>query len=278
MMDLACEYHCNFTQSTMSGDWNQFCESILIKNDFELIPYKNNTGDGYNYIYPIFNVICYSDSYVKNSEPIVIEVIKSGVFNYFNTGFNYDGSSVSQEVLTGSTGEITGTGYFITSGASFLNSSSSYYVSLPFDDLTGTENSRTICLSKVYNFTGVQPIYINSNYTLADISKPIVCSNFIHYSYDIDENCSCGLFYYLYDINNPKNDPIKISAPDLTYISDMCWRDEEISAICNTSDTAQIVNNLARINLNIKNFIYENKYFLDTGLFNTLCINVIGGL
>ena len=98
-----------------------------------------------------------------------------------------------------------------------------------------------------------------SNYPLSDISLPIVCTNLQKYSYDINENETSGMYYYLYDINNPENKPVKITAPDLTFITEMCWNNQTVNSNPNSSNTAQIVNNLARINLDINNFDITTK-------------------
>jgi hypothetical protein len=277
MMDIACEYFCNFTGSTMSGEWNKILEYISFEDSFNYIPYKNNTGNGYNYLFPILNRICYQDTYTGNNEIIYFQKEINGILNCINTGFNYDGFSTSPQILTGSTGEITGTGYFSTSGASFYNFCNTNFINLSSNDLTGTVRHRNILICRSYDFTGVQPISIISNYPLLDIQQPIVCLNFKEYSCYINDEIS-GMYYYLYDIRNPRNSPVKIIAPDLTYITDLCWNGELITSVPNSSRTAQILNNLARIDLGINDFIYNNPYYLTSDSLKTLCINLIGGL
>ena len=278
MMDLLCENFCCFSGSTISGDWKRILEYVSFKDDFELISYKNNTGDGYNYVFPIVEKVCFSDTYTKNNNLNSITKELNGLLNYISTGFNYDGLSTQQILLTGQNGNTTGTGIINTSGASFFSSYNFNSINLTNADLTGSVKSRDIITSKKYSFTGAQPICIISNYPLLDISTPIVCNNLKQYSDNINENESSGIYYYLYDISNAANKPVKITAPDLTFITDMCWNDQNINSNPNSSNVAQIVNNLARIDLNINNFIYSNPYFLDLNSTKVLCINLVGGL
>jgi hypothetical protein len=277
MMDVACEYFCNFTGSTISGDWTKILEYISFEDSFNYIPYKNNTGVGYNYLFPVLNSICYKDSYTGNNEEINFTKEITGILNCINTGFNYDGLSTFGRILTGSTGQLTGTGYFPSSGASFFNFCNTNLINLDSNDLTGTVPHRSICICRSYDFTGVQPICIISNYPLFDIYEPIVCTNFKKYSYDINDESS-GVYYYLYDILNPKNSAVKFIAPDLTYITDLCWEGQLVTSTPNSSKIAQILNNLARVDLGINNFIYNNPYYLNMDSLKTLCINLIGGL
>ena len=278
MMDLLCENFCCFSGSTISGAWNKILEYVSFQDNFELIPYKNNTGNGYNYVFPIVEKICYNDTYTGNGGTISVNRELSGILNYISTGFNYDGLSTDQILLTGATGNVTGTGIMKTSGASFFSSYNFNSINLTDGDLTGTIKSRNITTSKKYNFTGVQPLCIVSNYPLSDISLPIVCTNLQEYSCNINENETSGMYYYLYSINNPQNKPVKITAPDLTFITEMCWNNQTVNSNPNSSNTAQIVNNLARINLDINNFIYDNPYFINTGSIKSLCLNLLGGL
>ena len=106
----------------------------------------------------------------------------------------------------------------------------------------------------------------------------MVNSNFQKYSYSANQDSTSGLFYYLYSINEPKNVPIKIVAPDLTFISNINWRCESVSSQDNTSRTIQIINSAAKIDLQINDFISDNCYFLNTDTIKSLCLNIIGGL
>jgi hypothetical protein len=278
MMDLACENFCCFSGSTISGNWNKILEYVSFQDDFDLISYKNNSGNGYSYVFPIIEKVCYSDKYTGNNEIINFNKEMNGILNYISTGFNYDGFGTLEVLLTGFDGSVTGTGIASISGASFINSYNFNYINLIRNDLTGTVKSRDITVSKIYNFTGAQPICIVSNYPLVDISMPIVCTNLQEFCCKPNQDETSGLFYYLYNINNPQNKPVKITAPDLTFITQISWNDETISSLPNSSTTAQIVNNLGRINFDINSFIYENPYILNTELTKCLNIKLIGGI
>jgi hypothetical protein len=64
----------------------------------------------------------------------------------------------------------------------------------------------------------------------------------------------------------------------LTFITELCWNNQTVNSNPNSSTTAQIVNNLARVDLGINNFIYDNPYYINTELIKYLCLNIIGGL
>jgi hypothetical protein len=177
-LDLEYEVcSCNFTGKT-TGYLFQRCAYFFEHNPNCLLSYKNNSGNGYNYIFPILSEVNYLDSF----DPIVTGTY-SGLFkgdknlNFSNTGFSYWGGSSGFCYLTGSEGQITGS-ILITECKSNFNSFGNFYsVSFNSSDIQDTVSGRCICMNKIFKYTGLQPICITSNYGLLDIKSPILnCS------------------------------------------------------------------------------------------------------
>lgn len=277
MMDLRSEYDCG-SLNIPNVLWNNILQKISFDdNCIDLISYKNNTGMGYNYILPVVNCISFSDQF-SGASLICSEINKSGLLNYITTGFNYDGSSRDIIYLFDECQNITGCYTGINSGSYFSFTNNSYFINLQSSDITGELKCRDINISKIYQFTGIQPFFIKTNYPMLDIKEPMLCNNLQKYCLNITEDAISGIYYYVYDINNPKNIPLKLMSPEFTYITDVCWGSNNISAYFFDSKIGQIQNNSAKINLDIINLIYENPYFLNSNCIQNICINMIGGL
>lgn len=288
MIDLKCEFvSCNF--QTMTSSWMKIDEKIFFEDNLNFISFKNNTGQGYNYILSVIDEISYSDVYQKSEEFFSGNLKFTGILNIDSANSVYDGSSTSEVFSSGYftglidiSGEIVEGSYLSGYCQTVINSGSSFSFCCNFNcikvinlDLTGS-NCRNIEIYKNFNLTGIQPLYIYSNYHLAELSSPIVYSNFKKYNADI--NGSGNLYYYLYDARNPKNENIKIVSPDLTIISGLSFNEKDSNIFSQRLDLAYIKNNFAKINLDIKSFIYENPIIINSGLFKNLCISIIGGL
>jgi hypothetical protein len=278
MMDLRSESdNCNFIKPSVL--WTNICERIAFdQTDMDLISYKNNTGNGYNYILPVIDCIHYSDQFSGSASLICSEIIQSGLLNYIVTGFNYDGSSRDIVYLYDESQNVTGCFLRINSGSYFLTDNNNYFINLQSSDLTGLMKCRNVNINRNYQFTGVQPFFINSNYAMLDIKYPMVCNNLQLYCLNISDDPISGLFYYIYNVNAPINTAIKLNSPDFTSITQISWADKNISQFSSDSKIGQIQKNSAKINLNINDLVYENPYILNTCCLQTICINMIGGL
>jgi len=278
MMDLKSESdYCNLTKPLVT--WTNIDQRISFdENKIDLISYKNCTGNGYNYVLPVIDCIQYSDQFSGQYSLICSEIVQSGLLNYINTGLNYDGSSRTLIYLFDTGQNITGCYCSIDSGSTFLINNNNYYINLQSSDMTGLMTCRNINVSRNYKFTGIQPFFINSNYAMLDIKYPMVCNNLQLYCLNISEDPISGLFYYIYDINNPVNNALKLNSPEFTSITDICWSDKNISQFYFDSKIGQIQKNSAKINLDVNNLVYENPYILNCCCIQTICINMIGGL
>lgn len=278
MMDVNSEYSCcSFTVPTVC--WNNIIQKISFdENSIDLISYKNYTGNGYNYILPVVNCFCFSDEFSGCYSGICNQIIHSGLLNYVASGLNYDGSSRSIIYLVDESQNITGCYLNIDSGSYFLLNKNCYSISLQSLDLLCSSGCRTININKNYEYTGIQPFFINSNYAMLDIKSPMLCTNLQPYSNCINEDSLSGLYYYTYSINNPKNIPLKLVSPEFTYITNINWGYNNIDPFSNVPATGLIQNNSARINLDIEKLIYENPYILNCCCIQNININMIGGL
>ena len=137
---------------------------------------------------------------------------------------------------------------------------------------------RDININRNYQFTGIQPFFINSNYAMLDIKYPMLCNNLQLYCLNISEDPISGLFYYIYNVNAPINTSVKLNSPEFTLLNEISWGDKYISQYSFDSKIGQIQKNSAIINLNINSLIYENPYIVNTCCLQTICINMIGGL
>ena len=276
MMDLRSEYDCN-PSGIPTGSWYNIIELISLEDGENLMSYKNSTGNGYNYISAVVTGINYSDQF-SGDFLICSEINQSGLLNYISTGFNYDGSSRSICYLFDENQNLTGCYINIDSGSYFSIFNNSYFINLQSSDLTGAMRCRDINICKNYKFTGIQPFFIQTNHPLLDIKKPMLCNNLQEYCLNINEEELSGLYYYTYDINNPKNVDLKLISPDFTLITNVSWAQNNIDEFSTNSKIGLIQNNSAKINLNICDLIYENPYVLNCECIQTICVNIIGGL
>jgi hypothetical protein len=104
---------------------------------------------------------------------------------------------------------------------------------------------RDINVCKNYEFTGIQPFFIKTNHPMLDIKKPMLCSNLKEYSSNINEEELSGLYYYTYDISNPKNVDLKLISPDFTFITNVSWAENNIDQFSTNSRVGLIQNNSA---------------------------------
>jgi hypothetical protein len=110
---------------------------------------------------------------------------------------------------------------------------------------------------------------------------PVACSNLELYQPDQTGVYISGVFYYIYDIFNFVQSPIRISSPDLTNIESICWQEQE----CNKSlsrytngPEGLIKSNAAEINYLANCFRDSNSFNYLSNPINEIKINIIGSL
>lgn len=245
-------------------NWNLICQSTIISDftDATLLNYKNCTGIGYNYIIPVVSCMLFLDcSYILsgNEEKIWnnVEINLYPSQNKLNTGVSYN----------------------CFSSLRFFDNN--FLISISQDDVKNN-NSKSLFYEKFYNFSGVQPVYIESNYQLLNIKYPILNTDLSSYSNEINNNLS-GTYYYIYDINNFNKCDLRFVSPNSTLINYMCWIDEDIDFKCinrytDNIDVGKIINDTAQISLNIENLIYANSYFYNCILDPKIFINIRANL
>jgi hypothetical protein len=278
MLDLNSEIK-NNTGKILESDW------VLIKNyssisDLDLnypFSYRPNSGNGYNYMLPIINHISLCNSVCGN--PLYwngefCEAINfNDIFNYKSTG-GYLQSSL--QYAPNETGYASGYSY----ESNIILCASCFDI-----NLCKTQIENTICrnmiLNKNYNFTGIQPVTINSNYMLSSISLPITCSNLEIYQPNQTGVNLSGVFYYVYDILNHVETPLKISSPDFTSIQSVCWQEQNINKVILkgvNGENGIIRSNAALVNYSIKCFKDSNSFNYSGNPTSIININIAGNL
>ena len=280
MIDLKNEFY-DCCYSIPSGSGKFLIDSKISfeeLNSCEPLVFKSPNSLGYNFILPIATGINFIDCYIDLSgQTLCSEINVNSGLNYLTTENNYIGGSTGF-CYTGS-GELTpemlalflASGIGLNSGfctgflcnSKFTSSQNCYLLSINKEDLNQTATGRSICVSKNYTYSGVQPVLLNSNYPPQDIKGNLVHVNLKNYCSQ-DFSCS-GLFYYAYDIANIKNTSFKIIAPDLTFFTNINWVDDRpgennICFLCSASEYGQIQKNIASIKYNVSGLVQNNNY------------------
>jgi hypothetical protein len=283
MIDLQDEFfECNFSIPTGSG-YFVFDERISFQElSFNnLIPYKNISGDGYNYILPISTGFNFFDCTNDFSGIICNKFIFSGSSNDLFTGIRYSGGDSGVCSLLDESGNITGyyTGYFTNSSLSIFKNN--YSINLNSQDIYNTETGRLICFEKTYTFSGIQPIYLCSNYPFLDIKYPLLTKELTQY--DAQNELYSGIFYYVYDINNFCQYSLKVLSPEFTQIESIVWSDSEnlennLNYLENQPKEGQIIGNASLLKFKSTGLFNNNKYYYNFDDIKFICFNVLGGL
>jgi hypothetical protein len=253
MLDLFQEYSDKY-YSAPKSDWTLISQrTVAEQNNNELLSFKIKSGCLYNYILPAANNFFLCD--YSSSTGILIE--KN--LNKLTTGITYN---ICSDLI--------------------LNDQN-FLLNICSLDIENSPNPICLEICKNYNFSGVQPINIISNYPLVNISHPIRCFNLnLYCDYNLFDETVSGTYYYIYDINNPIQCKIKIISPDETLISSISWKDDCGETIISNNSTnyinGQIQKNAAQINFNLQNMIYNNFYYYSCCNNNYICINILGGL
>jgi hypothetical protein len=253
MLDLFQEYSDKCYMQPQSN-WSLLSQRIIVeKNNDDLLSFKVKSGQNFNYIIPIANNFFLCDFY--NSTGITI----NKNLNKLNTGINFN---ICSDLI--------------------LNDQN-FTINLCKLDIENYSNLIELEVCKQYSFSGVQPVNIISNYPLLNISYPIICNNLnLYCDYNLYNDVVSGTYYYIYDINNPQQFKIKLTSPEETLISSICWKDDngDIFILNNSTNyhNGQIQKNAAQINFNLKNMIYNNFYYYQCCNNNYICINILGGL
>ena len=285
LIDAEFEFkNCNFQIPT---GCSYLFNSLTDSNDItysELLPYKNITGNGYNYILPIQTGLRYTDCFFTGTGTLVCQTINiNASLNYLTTGRSYSGGAPQCIGLFDQSGVLTGSGYSTSENSSFLISKINSSFNLAEIDLENSISGRCIILEKFYTYSGIQPINITTNYGLLDVRNPLLCNDLKQYCDNISETCINNSFYYIYDINNPLQKPLKISSPEGTFINYIYWSDDKsdsnsICFACLNGTIGQIQSNASLINFSMKDLFYSNDFIYNCCKNKCICINIIGGL
>jgi len=284
MIDLNNEIK-KITGSHVVSDWsliNSYSSDCSLNLNYP-ISYRPNSGQGYNYILPIANHISLCNTVCGNTGYYSGEFSESinfnDVFNYKITGGCLE-SSLQFAPLWNETGQYFESGGSIPYCSNINLYGNCFDINLCKDQIISTD-CRNMILNKNYNFTGIQPLFINSNYVLSTISLPITCSNLEIYEPSQTGLYLSGVFYYLYDIFNFIQTPIRISSPDLTSIESICWQERECNKVLSkytNNDQGLIKNNAAEINYLANCFRDTNTFNYILNPINEIKINIVGGL
>jgi hypothetical protein len=277
MLDLQNEFiECNYKTPSGCGPI-LFDERIIFTNCALLNPlsYRTKNGCCYNYIIPVSHNLCltYSGNNFLESKNINSNLnckkinlrFCAGEFDFFSL---YDIGNF----ITGS-----GSGYLNNSYLySFNNTNSIYINNCSLQSISGNKN---LSICKSYYFTGVQPIYIESNYPLLDLKSPI--KNIYLNEYEYSDLAPSGIYYYTYNLANITKHNIRFSSPEMTKINTISWKDASQEArgvsILNKNLSGKIQDNVAIINFDITGALSCNSYYYDSGIYY-ICINIVGGL
>ncbi len=255
---------------------NEYCTNSLI-------PYKSISGEGYNYIFPIFSNLIYSDCFNSCVSGVCcVQIQKNENLNFSRTGSYYWGGYSGGFDLTGSEGQVTGYQELLSCCSNFISYNNIYNIKFDSSDISNTISGRCLNISKEFKYTGLQPLCIVSNYPLLDIRDPILNCKLLKYSCEPKDSCFCEIFYYSYDITKTNQSPIRFIAPESTLINCICWKDEidqkNISIFEQNKQLGSIQKNVSQINFCITGLFLNNQMLFQSCNTCYVCINIIGDL
>jgi hypothetical protein len=287
MLELKDEYYsCNYILPSGSGSF-LINESITL-NDFNYnipISFKNITGNGYNYILPIVTGFYLYESGNNNNLSGYVNEINYGNENPLNFSCYYSsitGGSTGFFCFIDESGNLTGSGYLFNNNSCIFLNKNTIQFSFEKEDIEQTQSGKNLFLQRNFDFSGIQPINIISNYNLLCLSSPIKTTNLVNYTPNTNLNYVCSIFYYMYNLNNPVHSKIKIFSPESTFICSICWTDENSDNVINSSDAAigqnRLSCNVAFLKLKLDGAIYENKYNFSFDSPYSVCIEIRGDI
>ena len=282
MIDLQDEfYSCCFSLPSGTGTFLIDERISFSEYSFENpVPYKTKNATCYNYIMPISTGFNFLDSgkLIRSNLNLINCYNLNGPFNFRQISLNYSGGSTGYCYLTGASGQNTGCLLVMNCDSSYNAYLSKSYLRYSDLDTFETCNYRHVEISKKYTYSGLQPIFICTNYPLLEIKDPLITTSLLSYT----GTCSpiSGLFYLKYDLNNYQKKSFKFLAPEGTLINCVSWIDDDgFKTICSSAASTDglIENNTSLINFKATGCISCNNINYDTG---NLCIgiNLIGGL
>lgn len=283
MIDLENEfYDCMHQIPSGSGSF-LICEKISSRKSSIATPfsYKSKSGDGYSYVMSIANCFCYSDifSHICCGN-CCSEIFLNKNLNFLNTGFTYVGGSQEEyKVYEGNVFSGYEFGFVQNSNLNIFQNT--FNIFIDSNSIEQTQSGRTLCFSKNYIFSGVQPIKIISNYPLLEIKSPIYCTDLNVYS-DNNESGLNSFYYIVYNVQNPQSSALKFLSPDCTYINGITWNEKNgsktIDSFQNYSNDGKIQNNAAYIKYDFVSSINSNPYYLCFNDGHFICFYIDGGI
>ena len=203
----------------------------------------------------------------------------TGEIQIETTGWIY--SQYTGYIVTGChTGDIlTGITNYYATGGSFYKNSDFYSFNLSSDALNYSTGNRDINISKNYSFSGIYPVYIQSNYGVNQIKHPLTLCNLDSYASSFDS--FSGVFYYFYNFLNYKNNPLVFLSHPSATIQSASWNDTDgdkrISLYQQNKIDGSLKDTVSLLNVNFSGIIFDNQKTFEESLVN-LNLNMIGGL
>lgn len=263
-----------------TGQWVLLDSKKTFENNSEnpFFSIKSKNGNGYNYITYAVTGFSYCDAFVDFSGNNQINL--TGNTNLIHSSFasNYYAGSYCTGLESGLSGNLF-TGYNCDS--IFLYNNNNIYISYTKEAISSTSSGRDVYFNKKSTYSGVQPIFIQTNYPLLDIKYPIVYSNLeLFCKNPTDENIN-STFYYVYNLNNFYSTSLKFLSPEGTTINTICWvdSDEDNNIVCYLDSAfckGNINKNAASVSANID--VNNNGYTYDETKNYSFCINIIGDI
>jgi hypothetical protein len=280
MVELHQEYeNSNFCLPT--GNCSILLNNVIKFYDYSSsfpLPYKSASGNAYNFVMPISNEVNYIDCVdIVDSGVLNNNYVNSGVFNFCSLQFYFTGgASGLVPIYSGSC--VTGYESGLLTNSSAIISPNQIILNYKSDDINNWSGDKSINIFKNYTFSGVQPIYIESNYSLYKIKNPMTDKNLREYCAEI--NGLSGYYYYNYNIQNTGNLKFRFTSPEGTLISYVCWTDQEGEKSISYGDSncyGTILENAGLINFMLNRSISCNNYSYSDGELK-ICINLAGGI
>lgn len=288
----ACSYLCSCSASASTGtidaNWNTIieCKLYTYKFDNDPISYKKYSDKNYSYIQLINSYVCFTDQFTFNCL-YDNDFSCSGLLNNKLISQNYFGGTDEFPCIVSGNQCYDHTGGNIICDNYFNLNKNNFHVYVDSESFKTLHASgyfcRNIYLEKKYDFTGILPVFINSNTALSYMNCNIFDECYLNYCYNSNfnrKNLISGIFYYTYDLSNYNENNIEninFITPNYINFNFVCYLDNN-SGIVKTADTNNnniyygfLIKNAAQLNFDLKNSIKNNSYIYNPNYY--ICIN-----
>jgi hypothetical protein len=284
MIDLWNEVMlCSFQEP--SGDGCFLAGEKISFEDINLntiVPYKSFSGDGYNYLMPISNCLVYNDqAYFCETGLLCNYFICCNNLNFLKFNHIIQNGATGYFSMTDISGQITGCCLNFLKKSTFNYNLGNYNFRFDSSDIAQSTGTRLICINKFYAYSGIQPIFIYSNYPLLEMKMPIVSKNLNPYKYDEVSNTTSGYYYYTYSVNEQQKLNLKFVSPECTYFSCVSWFDFDFPKNINLFEAnlnnGMIQENASLVKFNFEPLLNENSLFYNEQTISQYICFCVGG-